>query len=117
MWIHLVPLGLIDGASNSAPPPTEQITNGAGFLRLDRGHYKYKYKLKEEEIEAIEKVAKASITEKQLSTLQSTFERIGIAYNDAYKSAFYEILAQLRAEQAAQAAEDEQIAAIIAALL
>lgn len=93
------------------------VTNGAGFARLDRGHYKYKYRLKDEELQALETAAKQRIETKTLTTLHKTLERLGVVYHDAYKRAFTEILAQLRAEQAAQDAEDEQIAQIIAALL
>jgi hypothetical protein len=93
------------------------VTNGAGFVRLDRGHYKYKYRLKDEELQALETAAKQRIENKTLTTLQKTLERLGVVYHDAYKQAFVEILAQIRAEQAAQDAEDEQIVQIIAHLL
>lgn len=116
MWLHLLPLGLIDGAGGSVVPPPEPVVqiNGAGFLRYDRKHYKYKYKLQEDALQAIEQAAETRIKSKQITTLQSALERMGVVYHDAYKAAFIEILAQLRAEQDA---EDEQIAQIIAALL
>ena len=116
MWLHLLPLGLIDGASN-VKQPQETVTNSAGFARLDRGHYRYKYKIEEEALQALEKAAQERIDTRQIATLEKTFKRLGVVYEDAYKQAFVEILAQLRAEKAAQDAEDEQIAQIIAALI
>ena len=116
MWLHLVSLGLIDGAGGGVEPEETQ-RNGAGFARLDRGHYRYKYKIKEDALKALEQAAQERIATQGMATLQKTLERLGVVYEDAYKQAFIEILAQLRAEKAAQDAEDEQIAQIIAALI
>lgn len=92
-------------------------TNGAGFGRLDLGHYKYKYKIEEPALKVIEQAVTQTIDDKAATTLQTTFERLGVVYRDAYLKAFNEILAQLRAEKAAQDAEDEQIVRILAMLL
>lgn len=115
MWIHLLSLGLIDGA-NGNPIPKEPQRNGAGFGRLDRGHYKYKYKIEDEAVEIIEKTAVQYVNNRNADTLKSTFERLGVIYNNAYNKVFLEIVAQLRAQKDAQDADDEQIAMIMAAM-
>jgi hypothetical protein len=116
MYIHLLSLGLIDGAGGVSP--VEKQLNSAGFYALPEAkHYKYKYKIEKDAAKVIEQAAQQQITSQQEIALQNTFERLGIAYQDAYKKAFLEIVAYLQAEKAAQDAEDEQIAEIIAALI
>lgn len=115
MWIHLLSLGLVDGAGGGLPP-AEETRNGAGFAWHDRRLYKYKYKIPEDALQAIETAAQESVEAIQIPALQTTLERLGVVYHDAYRQAFLEILAQLKAEKA-QEAEDEQIVQIIAALM
>jgi hypothetical protein len=116
MWVHLLILGLIDGAGGEVIPVDSPV-NSAGFARLDRGHYKYKYKIPEKAAQIIERVAQQKIANKRTATLQKTFDRLGVVYQESYRQVFIEILAYLEAEKAAQDAEDEQIVHIIAALI
>lgn len=90
------------------------LQNSAGFLYFEK-QYKYKYNIEEDALVVLEKAAQRRIESKQLVTLEKTFKDMGVAYKDAYKEAFVSILAELRAE--IQAAEDEQIALIIASML
>lgn len=116
MWIHLLSLGLIDGAGGGVEPPPEQ-RNSAGFAWLGRKPYKYKYQIPQDALQAVETAAKERVDEQSEVALRQTMERLGVVYRDAYRLAFIEILVQLRAEQAAQEAEDEQIAQILAVLM
>lgn len=97
-----------DGEIDDAP------RNSAGFTYLEK-QYKYKYNIEDEAVVVLEKAAKQRLESEQLVTLEKTFDDVGIVYRDAYKEAFTLILEQLRAEM--QAAEDEQIAIIIASML
>lgn len=61
MWVHLVPLGLIDGASpgNAPPPPPPPQENVAGFLSPEE--FKRLRKRTEDEQRAQSDVATAAV--------------------------------------------------------
>jgi hypothetical protein len=128
MWIHLVPLGLIDGASSSAPPAPDMLLVGGWFHR-------WRQRLAEEptteEVQEFVETTARQVVDEQIpeaesqQAIQEELDRVGIAEKAVYMELYRQAYAELVAQKAAQAAiakamqdeEDEQIARIIAALI
>jgi precorrin-6B methylase 2 len=117
MWIHLLALELIDGASSAVTPiPPDEIPLGGG-VKLSRTYqYKYQAELKNlspKVAEAITEQAVAVVSqEASQAQARKALQRMGFAYKQAYQEIFEQLVAEMR-----QAQEDEQIALIVASLL
>lgn len=61
MWIHLVPLGLIDGAGGTVVPPAPEVTGGGGSRRRRGRVIRYSDFESREELERAMRVVLAPV--------------------------------------------------------
>lgn len=109
------------GSNGTASPAVELLGGGPG--RLDKSSYWYRLlspplqdkleALEPEIVEVIEEqVIAVAAKPDNRAEMQQVMQNMGIAYKEAYQEIYLELLAEMQ-----QAQEDEQIAAIVAALL
>jgi hypothetical protein len=103
--IYIATQGFFPAAFDFGGPETPNV---GGFIRFDRGYYKYKYKVKDRALKVIESLAAKKVEPKQL---KPAIERAGIEFIDVYREIFLDILQEMQDQ------ESEQIAHILAALL
>lgn len=125
MSLLLALAGFVPPPEPPAPDAVELLGGGPGSLRKDKSSYWHRLlsppiqdRLKEVEpeiAEVIEVQAVAAIEQPAIDPqieMRRALDNLGFAYREAYQEIYRELVAEMR-----QAQEDEQIAAVVAALL